>query len=193
MKKMNENEIHKKKIASRIRVIRNELGLTMKEFGQKFDPPASDSIVSRWERGISAPNNERLKRIAELGNVSMFYLTTGKKAIVDLSTDEKKEASETIGDTFKRNKNDQREYVRKEIESIQISDLNLVETAYFIIVFEFLKFSDTDDIVQLGSLIRLLNDSDEIKMNDKISQEELNEYIDDLLKRFENLVKKRFL
>ncbi|MFD1416846.1 helix-turn-helix domain-containing protein [Oceanobacillus jeddahense] len=74
-----EKELQKKKIGSRIRVIRNELGLTMKEFGEKIDPPASDSIVSRWERGKSLPNNERLNAIAELGNVSISYLITGQK------------------------------------------------------------------------------------------------------------------
>ena len=57
-----------------IKMIRLKLGLTMKEFGEKFDPPASDSIVSRWERDVSAPNPKRIKRIAELGNVDVLDL-----------------------------------------------------------------------------------------------------------------------
>lgn len=68
-------------IGARIKDIRISLGLTMKEFGKKFDPPASDSIVSRWERGVNLPNNERLKRIAELGNVPVLYLLEGKDAV----------------------------------------------------------------------------------------------------------------
>lgn len=67
-------------IGARIKDIRISLGLTMKDFGKKFDPPASDSIVSRWERGVNLPNNERLKRIAELGNVPVLYLLEGKDA-----------------------------------------------------------------------------------------------------------------
>lgn len=82
---MHEKEVRKKIIGERIKLIRNELGLTMKEFGKKFDPSASDSIVSRWERGISSPNNKRLKRIVELANlasVSMFSLVgTGEEKV----------------------------------------------------------------------------------------------------------------
>lgn len=70
-------------LGERIKHIRIELGLTMKEFGEKFNPPASDSIVSRWERGISSPNSKRLKSIAELGNVSARYLTLGNEELVN--------------------------------------------------------------------------------------------------------------
>lgn len=75
----------KNKTASRIRKIRLSLGLTMKEFGKKFNPPASDSIVSRWERGVSLPSNDRLKRISEIANVSTTYLTTGEYTEYDLT------------------------------------------------------------------------------------------------------------
>lgn len=73
------------KTASRIRKIRLSLGLTMKEFGKMFNPPASDSIVSRWERGVSLPSNDRLKRISEIANVSTTYLTTGEYTEYDLT------------------------------------------------------------------------------------------------------------
>lgn len=59
-------------IGKRIYLIRKSLGLTMKEFGERMgNPVASDSIVSRWEKGVSVPNNERLKRIAELGEMTV--------------------------------------------------------------------------------------------------------------------------
>lgn len=68
---------NKKNTGNIIKVIRKDLGLTMKEFGEQFSPVASDSIVSRWEKGKSLPNNQRLKKIAELGNVSVEYLLYG--------------------------------------------------------------------------------------------------------------------
>ena len=57
-----------------IKQTRIEKGMTMKEFGKLFNPPASDSIVSRWERGISEPNAERMKKIKEIqeDNLSMY-------------------------------------------------------------------------------------------------------------------------
>ncbi|PKG22725.1 helix-turn-helix domain-containing protein [Niallia nealsonii] len=189
---MDEKNLQKKKIGSRIKLIRNELGLTMKEFGQKFDPPASDSIVSRWERGISTPNNERLKKIAELGNISMLYLTTGKKVLSDLSDDEKKAAFKTMKESFEKAKNDQEEYIKLEFEHILNSDLDLVETTYLTNVLNFLKYSDKDDVMILASIIRMLNSSIEVKTDNSITKEELKDFINGELKDIEKFIKKRF-
>ncbi|HEA0021265.1 helix-turn-helix domain-containing protein [Staphylococcus aureus] len=49
----------------------------MEEFGKKFKHKAHKSIVSKWEKGLTKPNNERLKEIAELGNVSVDYILYG--------------------------------------------------------------------------------------------------------------------
>jgi len=187
---MDKNEMHKKKIGSRIRVIRNELGLTMNEFGQKFDPPASDSIVSRWERGVSAPNNDRLKRIAELGNISIFYLTTGKKIVSDLTPDEKEQFIKSVGNPLLVNS---REAIKKELRNIEIDKLDIVETTYLNNVLDFLKYSDKDDVIHLASIIRMLNSSVEVKANNKHTQEELNNFIVEELKGIGDLLKRRFL
>lgn len=64
-------------VGKRIKILRTKKGLTMEEFGELFEPTASKSIVSRWEKGQSIPNNERLKRIAELGNLTVEYLLYG--------------------------------------------------------------------------------------------------------------------
>lgn len=74
--------IDKAEVGKRIFTIRKSLGLTMKEFGELLgDPIASDSIVSRWEKGKSLPNNERLKKIAELGSIEVEELLLGKDNI----------------------------------------------------------------------------------------------------------------
>lgn len=106
----------KNKTASRIRKIRLSLGLTMKEFGKKFNPPASDSIVSRWERGVSLPSNDRLKRISEIANVSTTYLTTGEYTEYDLTDGNK---SLFIDDLkFRREKSKEDTLLRIEEEGI---------------------------------------------------------------------------
>lgn len=68
-------DVNKIEVGKRIYIIRKSLGVTMKEFGERVGKPfASDSIVSRWEKGQSLPNNERLKRIAELSNKTVSEL-----------------------------------------------------------------------------------------------------------------------
>lgn len=76
--------VNKIDLGNRIRMIRQSLGKTMAEFGRLVDAdkPASDSIVSRWERGISVPNSNRLKNIAKIGNVTTEYLINGKQDLL---------------------------------------------------------------------------------------------------------------
>lgn len=64
-------------IGKRIKSIRVSLGMDLASFGNSISPKASASIASRWERGINLPNNQRLKSIALLGNVSADYLLHG--------------------------------------------------------------------------------------------------------------------
>ena len=61
-------------VGERIKSIRQSFGLSMSEFGQLFNPLASKGVVSKWENGRYLPNNTRLKRIAELGHISVDEL-----------------------------------------------------------------------------------------------------------------------
>ena len=70
-------EINKRDVGLRIRSIRKDRGMTLDDFGDLLNPQASDSIVSRWERGVSLPSNERTKQIAELGEISVEELLYG--------------------------------------------------------------------------------------------------------------------
>jgi len=63
-----------KHVGFRIKLIRKQLGLTMEEFSKKFSPSADKSNVSRWEKNKALPSNERLSKIAELGNTTVEEL-----------------------------------------------------------------------------------------------------------------------
>lgn len=71
----NQNNSDKKEKAMKefgnvVRSIRQSKKLSMEDFGKLFNPPASKGVVSNWENGYNYPNNKRLNRIAELGNIS---------------------------------------------------------------------------------------------------------------------------
>lgn len=74
-------------IGKKIYLIRKELGLNMEEFGKLFDPPVTKGTISKWENGKYLPNNERLKKIAELGKISVSQLleTVPKSEEITLS------------------------------------------------------------------------------------------------------------
>lgn len=66
----------KDNIAARIKTIRQKLGMNQSEFGELIGD-AHKSVVSKWEKGQNHPNNARLKRIAEVGNISINELLYG--------------------------------------------------------------------------------------------------------------------
>lgn len=80
-------EVNNNEVGSRIKNIRLTKGVTADEFGyeigKKIDKETpkenapSQSLVSRWERGVNLPNKERLKAIAELGDMSVNELLYG--------------------------------------------------------------------------------------------------------------------
>ena len=61
-------------ISERIKTIRLSLGLSMEEFGKLFTPNVDKSLISRWEKEVNHPNNERMKKIAEIGDLSVETL-----------------------------------------------------------------------------------------------------------------------
>lgn len=69
-------KLDKEAIGLRISSIRKKQGLTLEEFGKRV-LDAGKSNVSKWERGLTIPSNERIKKIAEMGDVTTDYLIHG--------------------------------------------------------------------------------------------------------------------
>lgn len=65
--------MNNKQIGNKIKVIRQQLGYTQKEFGELVDG-ANSSLVSKWERGTTTPNIKRQKLIADLSGLEVNTL-----------------------------------------------------------------------------------------------------------------------
>lgn len=72
-----DKEVNKDELGKRIKKIRADLGQTAEVFGKHFEPNANRSLVSAWENGRYVPSPERLKKIAELGGMSVDELLYG--------------------------------------------------------------------------------------------------------------------
>lgn len=72
-------EIDKKQVGQRIKRLRLDFGLTLEEFGKKFN--TSKATVYNWEVGRNLPNKENTKEIASLGGISINELLYGKLGI----------------------------------------------------------------------------------------------------------------
>ncbi|QDK71466.1 helix-turn-helix domain-containing protein [Lactococcus protaetiae] len=61
-------------IGERIKNIRLSRGMTLEKFGALFG--AAKGNASKWEKGESLPNPERIKAIAEFANITIEELTS---------------------------------------------------------------------------------------------------------------------
>lgn len=73
---MDDNQ--KKEVGNRIRAIRKSRGESQTEFAQKIN--ATLPAVSNWETGRNIPNNERIKAIADIGDITVEELLYGQKS-----------------------------------------------------------------------------------------------------------------
>ena len=74
--------INNQAVGKRIKEIRTnhfDKKITLEEFGKLLSPPAIRPLVSKWEKGLNLPNEERLIQIAKIGNVTTDYLLFGKQ------------------------------------------------------------------------------------------------------------------
>lgn len=63
-------------IGKQIKSIRQSKGLNQEEFGLQVEN-AHKTLVSKWEKGQNLPNSQRLKRIAEIGGITVNKLLYG--------------------------------------------------------------------------------------------------------------------
>lgn len=100
-------EVDPIEVGMRIRQIRkNILGVSMAEFGSRIDDKAKSGTVSNWETGKNLPNNERLKRIAELGNMSVDELLYGESIWKKFDEELGEEGLEQLRNEVKKIEND---------------------------------------------------------------------------------------
>ncbi|EIT2383618.1 helix-turn-helix transcriptional regulator [Enterococcus faecalis] len=149
-----------KAVGLRIKEIRFKLGYSMAEFARHIDDKAKSGTVSNWETGKNLPNNKRLKRIAELGDVSLLYLLKGEKTIVDLSDKEKLELSIQLKKTATSYNKIRDDYVQAVIDYFNdnvFSDMNDEEIILIGRLITFINEMGKESVNSLEFLIRLIN------------------------------------
>lgn len=67
-------------IGKRIRKLRTERKISQEFMAERLD--VSRQAVSKWENDVSCPDTQKLIKLAELFQVSVEYLATGKETII---------------------------------------------------------------------------------------------------------------
>ena len=110
-----------------IKNIRITNGLTMEELGARLK--TSKASVNNWEKGVNLPNKQRLKKIAELGGISVDELLYGDMYYFDKKIFEYKEKYE---DSFYGSMLNDSEYIKSVkddfLYKVQFYELNHADT-----------------------------------------------------------------
>lgn len=175
-------------IGDNIKVIRKEKKLTQKQLADEMN--ISRSYLGDLENNRKSPSMNTVESLAEKLGVSMLYLTTGKKALVDLTDEEKIESIKGIGETFKKKNELLRIDIKEDITQLLNSELNFIQTIYLSNAINFLKLSNKEDIITLTSFLMTLNQQGTITEED-IPQADLLEIINETTKEFNDFLKAR--
>ena len=93
-------KIDMKAVGARIRTIRLDRGLTLRDFSQRFG--TNEKIVSRWENGVITKKTDCLKKISEFANISIHELLHGVKRYMYVITRSNYSGPIVKTDTFAR-------------------------------------------------------------------------------------------
>ena len=168
-----------KSVGQRIRNIRQILGDSMEQFAKKIDDKAKSGTVSNWETGKNLPNSKRLKRIAELGNVTVDYLLTGKSDIEIFSN--------SINQLFQSINND----TKKQLEILKDDKFTIEQSFFFSKAIElFYRYHEKEDIlIKLANLFHYLTYLSDPEVISEMSDRNLENDTIDELKELIELIK----
>lgn len=171
------DELDKNRIGERIKNIRKSRGENQTEFAKIIN--GTLPAVSNWETGRNIPNNERLKAIADLGDISVNELLYGdlKQYIYNVLHEELLEVGRLYHKII--------EYLKLTDEEIEkITDPNDRNDVYQIKAEQFLR-DNIDVIVEKIKGYSLIPNKDIYNNADSIIKKTL-QYTDDLIFRKKN-------
>lgn len=177
-------------IGDNVKIIRKAKKFTQEELAKKMN--ISRSYLSDIENNRKNPSSKTIDSLSGKLGVSMFYLTTGKKALIDLTDDEKEESIQGVRNSLQR-KNKEMEFgIKKDLEHIIDSELSFTETMYLNNALEYFKHSSDDDVSFLAALLSNLNTYKDIGKGDKVKQETLLKHIVDETNDINFFLKQRY-
>lgn len=173
------DNLNKVEIGKRIRHIRKNWGDSMTKFGERIDKnsPIKSGVISNWENGKQLPNNERLKRIAELGDLSVNQLIYGD-FLTNLENITHKKILHILEDNFLDYDEDLYNELRNSVSGIILSMFERGEDNFNSKLFEDLLTRSLQLELDLGN--RDLDSLTEFAYNRTINAQDLVvEYYDD--------------
>lgn len=184
---------HSLDIGKRIKEVRKERKITLKELSDKIG--YSSAYISQIENGKRGkPSHDFLQKVSNSLDVSIMYLTTGKKSLGDMEDEElrrqfvdSEEPIEPLSDEdIKLMMKGFRESVQKELSQLAVKDLSHTDAQLIYHLLQFINESNEKDKETLDAFLLSLNRTLEVA-NEDANQDKLLEEINlitDFIKKF---------
>lgn len=177
-------------IGDNIKKIRKEKKITQRQLAEEMG--ISRSYLSDLENNRYNPSSKTLEALAEKLNVSMLYLTTGKKTLNDLDDSELKGQFESVGSKIKAENDGINKYIKTKLKELSESELEYTVTQYLANVLIFLQSSNKKELRTLTVFIVRLIKYRNYGKHEFVKQDELLEFIEEETKAYKEFLKQRF-
>lgn len=102
-------------MGNRIRALRKDNGLTMKQLGKKIG--LAESTISQYETGKRNPDNETLLKLGEIFGVTVGYILGSEEKEIAPGEQALTEGEKTLLELFRKIPSDQQEMVLQMIRA----------------------------------------------------------------------------
>ncbi len=177
-------------IGDNVKTIRNEKKLTQEVLAKQMG--ISRSYLSDIENNRKNPSSKTIEALAEKLDVSMLYLTTGQKALRDLTDEELKDDFEKIQEKVKLKNKNINEFIKQEFVRLSEAELDYTVSQYLANMLIFLRNSNDTErkkltvfVVQLIKYRNAGNDKD-------VNHDELLEFIEGEASEYKEFLKEIF-
>lgn len=177
-------------IGKRIKEVRKERKITLKELSDKIG--YSSAYISQIENGKrSKPSHDFLQKVSDHLDISISYITTGRKTVSDLTEEELKEQIKVSTRLFNEKQERLRSSLKEEFKELAEYDLSFNETNFLNQAIIFLKESTGPDLIILTSILTQYNRNENV-YHETHDSEELYEDIEEMKKWIETLFSTRY-
>lgn len=177
-------------IGENIKNLRKEKNLTQQEMADLMG--ISRTYLTDIESNRKNLGTKTLQTLSEKLDISMMYLTTGRKAVGDLTGDELKEQfiemkkkSDIRNEKFK-------ESLQKDLSKLEASDLSHVDAQLLTHILWFIDDNTENDKKLLSSFLFAINKNKNIIFEDDVDSEEVLEDIEETTQFFKKFLMRRY-
>lgn len=177
-------------IGENIKNLRKEKKLTQQEMADLIG--ISRTYLTDIESNRKNLGSKTLKDLSEKLDISMMYLTTGRKTVGDLTEEELKEQFKKVKQNRTIEMQNFKEKLQKDLSKLEASDLSHADAQLLTHILWFINDNPEKDKKQLSTFLFAVNKNKNILLQDDVDSEEVFDDIEETTQFFKKFLMRRY-